>query len=275
MLVFAEEAEKDYCPPLYYEYLRVCRETGDFKRLNEAVLSEGIRDVWEFIKEIALQAKARIKDIVALFKNKTIFKYFSLSNFNLETFKQNLKKAYQAYIKITHALPNLIVKLVELGLKTDDPKVLASREKRAAVLKAINLWIKEHKAVLRISGIIFAGILILIWLQVGLTGDVQYDVDFSEFFLALSGKLTFIDFITNREQGLKWIILAVMGTVGLNFGPLALLGRIKPILDGKPAWLAFAAIKALADKVRARIGKGNDPSSVKNAEKELKNLAGA
>jgi len=274
MLVFVE-AEQDYNPRLYYEYLRVCRETGDFRRLNEAKLSEGIKDIWEFIKAIALQAKARVKDIVNLFKNKTIFKYFFLSNFNLETLKQNLKKAYQAYVKIAHALPNLVVKLVELGLKTDDPKVLASREKRAAVLKAINQWIKDHKTILRISGIIFAGILILIWLQVGLTGDVQYDVDFSEFFLALSGKLTFIDFITNREQGLKWIILAIMGTAGLNFGPLALLGKIKPILDGKAAWLAFAAIKALADKIKMKINKGNDPASVKNAEKELGNMVGA
>jgi len=275
MLVFHEGFAGEYSEPLYREFLNACRETDDFQKLRESHLSEGIKDIWEFIKEIGVQAKARVKDVVNLFKNKSIFRFFSLSNFNLETLKKNLKLAYQAYVKIAHALPNLAVKLVELGLKTDDPKILASREKRAAALKAVNAWIKEHKTILRISGIVFAGILVLIWLQVGLTGDLQYDVDFAEFFLAVQGKLTFVDFITNHEQGLKWIILAVLGTVGLNLGPLALLGKIKPVLDSKPAWLAFAAIKALADKVRMKIGKGNDKASVGDAERDLRNLAGA
>jgi hypothetical protein len=273
MLVFHEESDGRFNTALYHEYLAVCRETNDFQRVRESRLSEGIKDIWEFIKEIAVQAKARIKDIVNLFKNKAVFRFFSLSNFSLESLKKNLKLAYQAYVKIAHAIPDLAVKMVELGLKTDDPKVLASREKRAAALRAVNGWIKEHRTVLRVSGIIFAGILILIWFQVGLTGDVEYDVDFGEFFLAVQGKLTFVDFITNHEQGLKWIILAVMGTVGLNFGPLALIGKIRPFLDSKPAWLAFAVIKALADKVRMKIGKGNDPASMSNAEKELKAFA--
>jgi len=277
MLVFHEEEalNDDFNSKLYLEYLAVCRKTNDFSHVRESKLSEGIKDVWEFIKAIAVHAKARIKDIVNMFKNKSIFKFFSLSNFNLETLKKNLKKAYQAYVNIAHALPNLVMKLVELGLKTDDPKVLASREKRKVLLQAVNEWIKEHKTILRVSGIIFAGILVLVWLQVGLTGDVQYDVDFSEFFLALAGKLTFVDFIMNREQGLKWIILAVIGTVGLNFGPLALLGKIKPVLDGKAAWLGYAVIKALADKIKMRIGKGNDPASVKSAEQDLVGLARA
>jgi hypothetical protein len=269
MLVFQES---DSFNILYREYLRVCRETDDFRHLNESRLSEGIKDIWNFIKEIAAAAKARIKDIVNLFKNRAVFQYLSFSNFSIENLKKNLKLAYQAYVRIAHAIPDLAVKLVELGLKTDDPKIIADRAKRAAALKAVNIWIKEHKTILRISGIIFAGILILIWLQVGLTGDLNYDVDFAEFFLAVQGKLTFIDFITNHEQGLKWIILAVMGTVGLNFGPLAMIGKIKPFLDSKPAWLAFAAIKALADKIKMRIGKGNDSVSLAGAEKELKSL---
>jgi hypothetical protein len=272
MLVFYEEVNGTFNSTLYYEYLGACRATNDFQRMRESQLSEGIKDIWEFIKEIAIQAKARIKDLVNLFKNKAIFQFFSFSNFNLESLKKNLKLAYQAYVKIAHAIPDLAVKMVELGLKTDDPKVLANREKRAAALRAVNDWIKEHKTILRISGIVFAGILILIWFQVGLTGDLEYDVDFAEFFLAVQGKLTFIDFITNHQQGLKWIILAVMGTVGLNFGPLALLGKIKPFLDSKPAWLAFAVIKALADKIKMKIGKGNDASSIKNAEKELQSF---
>jgi hypothetical protein len=270
MLVFYES---NSFITLYPEYLRVCRETNDFQRLNESHLSEGVKDIWNFIKEIALTAKAKIKDIVNLFKNKAVFQYFSFSNFSIENLRKNLKLAYQAYVKIAHAIPDLAVKLVELGLKTDDPKILADRAKRAAALRAVNNWIKEHKAILRISGIIFAGILILIWFQVGLTGDLNYDVDFGEFFLAVQGKLTFVDFITDHEQGLKWIILAVMGTVGLNFGPLAMLGKIRPFLDSKPAWLAFAAIKALADKVKMKIGKGNDAVSLNNAERELKSFA--
>jgi hypothetical protein len=273
MLVFQEESAGVFNATLYHEYLSVCRETNDFQRVRESRLSEGIKDIWEFIKEIAVQAKARIKDLVNLFKNKSIFQFFSFSNFNLETLKKNLKLAYQAYVKIAHAIPDLAVKMVELGLKTNDPKVLANREKRAAALRAVNNWIKEHKTILRVSGIVFAGILILIWLQVGLTGDVEYDVDFTEFFLAIQGKLTFVDFITNHEQGLKWIILAVMGTVGLNFGPLALLGKIRPFLDSKPAWLAFAVVKALADKVKMRIGKGNNAASINSAEKDLRSFA--
>jgi hypothetical protein len=272
MLVFQEELHGTFNLTLYHEYLDVCRETNDFQRVRESRLSEGIKDSWDFIKEIAVQARARIKDIVNIFKNKSIFQFFSFSNFNLESLKKNLKMAYLAYVKIAHALPDLAVKMVELGLKTDDPNVLANREKRSAALRAVNNWVKDHKTVLRVSGIIFAGILILIWLQVGLTGDIEYDVDFTEFFMAVQGKLTFVDFITNHEQGLKWIILAVMGTVGLNFGPLALLGKIKPFLDSKPAWLAFAVIKAFADKIKMKIGKGNDASSIKSAEKELQSF---
>jgi hypothetical protein len=273
MIIFHEESYGIFNVALYNEYLSACRETHDFQKIQESQISEGIKDIWEFIKEIAVQAKARIKDIVNLFKNKSIFQFFSFSNFNLESLKKNLKLAYQAYVKIAHVIPDLAVKMVELGLKTDDPKILISREKRAVTLRAVNNWVKEHKTVLRISGIIFAGILILIWLQVGLTGDIEYDVDFAEFFMAVQGKLTFVDFITNHQQGLKWIILAVMGTVGLNFGPLALLGKIKPFLDSKPVWLAFAVIKALADKIRMKIGKGNDASSIESAKKELQSFA--
>jgi len=266
MLVFCEGSNYS-TDKLYREYLRVCRETNDFRRLNETVLSEGIKEVFQFIKQIASVAKTKLRDMIRLFKNSEVFRFFAEFKFSFEYLKKGFQMAYSAYRKIVNFLPDLATELAAAGInKLIDTK---NQAKIKAVMDKINDWIKKHKTVLMISGVIFACLLCVIWFQMANTGDVDYDFEFSDLIKAITGRLTPIDFFMNKE-GLKIIILWAIGAVGFS---VSYFKRSFDLIE-MGVQGAITLIRFFAEKLKFRLNKGKDSDKdIDQAEKDLKALA--
>jgi len=269
MLVFVEAAEQNYNPRLYYEYLRVCRETGDFQHFKEARLSEGIREVFQFIKELAAAAKTKLRDMVCLFKNSDVFRFFAEFQFSFDHLKKGFKMAYNAYKKIVNFLPDLATDLATIGInKAID---IEKREKIKAAMEKVNAWIKKHKTALIISGVVFACLLCVIWFQMANTGDIDYDFEFRDLIRAVTGKLTPIEFFMNRD-GLKIVILWAVGAAGFS---VSYFKRGFDLLElGVQG--AITLIRFFAERLKFRLSTGKDTSAdIGKAEKDLKNLVRA
>jgi len=248
---------------LFLEYEAFCRSTDYGRILREDKLSEGMKEVWVFIKETVKLLKTSVKDFMTFLKDKAVFKLFSEFKWDLDYFKKVLTQAYNAWSKIAHALPDLMTSLVQKGIDLALVKMGKDPETLRKIGAEVDAWLKRHKAILILSGIIFAGLLVLIWMNMSFTGDFVSDFDMSDIVAALTGKLTFAKFFTSPD-GIKALVLLLAGVVtggALSFpwfGPLGAAGLN----------LVIAAIHTIAQHTRKTFSRKN--SSDADIERELK-----
>jgi hypothetical protein len=255
MIIFKEDVDPDMI--LYKKYLSECVRTHDFTRFRETELDEGIKDVWNFIKEMASNFALKIGDLVRAFKNKDIFKFFASFQFNFKNIAEAFKQVYNLIKELTHLIPQGAAKgLLNLGKKTLPPEIQATIKN--AVLK-VDKFLKSKG---KFGQVIFACFLIWVWLQAGLTGDATYDFDASEPIDAIRGKLTFADFFlgdngdgTNRDGtpslALEYLGLIILGKLGY--------GGILPYAEfSNGIFLAVSLIQYFAKELRLKINKGNN-----------------
>jgi hypothetical protein len=254
MIIFKENIDPDML--LYKKYLSECVRTHDFTRFKESELDEGIKDVWNFIKDVASGFALKIGDLVRAFKNKDIFKFFASFNFNFKNIAEAFKQVYNLVKELTHLIPQGTAKgVLNLGRKLS-PEVQETIKN--AVLK-IDKFLKSKG---KFGQTIFACFLIWIWLQAGLTGDAAYDFDASEPLDAIRGRLTFAEFFlgdnrdgTNRDGSpslaLEYLGLIILGKLGY--------GGILPYAQfSNGVFLAVSLIQYFAKEFRIKLNKGNN-----------------
>lgn len=241
---------------LYREFLEACLVTDDGAKLDEAELSEGVREVFSFARQLAFSMGSKIQSVIKLLKDSEIFKFFASFKFDMAHLQKAMYLAMDSYKKIVHFLPDLATDLAEIGIhKISDTK---QGQKIQAATNKINDWVKSHKAILAVSGIVLALLLIVIWVNMSTTGDPDYDFSFSDVVDAVTGKLTLVDFFNSRE-GIKSLILLAVGLLGFN--PVRYFGNgINMVL---------AVVKTLAD------WKGITLLPGKDSQKEVDNALNA
>jgi hypothetical protein len=264
MIIFRETKDPDLI--LYRKYLRECIRTSDFTRFKESELDEGVKDVWNFIKEMATNFALKIGDIVRAFKSKDIFKFFASFQFNFKNIVEAFKQVYNLIKELTHLIPQGTAKgLLNLGKKTLPPDI------QAIVKNAVLKTDKFLKSKGKFGQAIFACFLIWVWLQAGLTGDVSYDFDISEPLDAIRGKLTFACFFlgdngdgTNKD-GNPSLALEYLGLITL--GKLGYGGVIPYAEFSNGVFLAVSLIQYLAKEIGLKIQKGrNSDDDIKKAQ---------
>ena len=255
MLRFAE-AEHDCDPRLYHEYLKVCRETCDFQRLNEARLSEGIRQVWDFIKEMAQKFSYRIRDLVQAFKNAEIFKFFSSFKFNFRNVAEAFRLVYKLAKDISGFLPQ---KTAALLLKAKNRLPAGVQDKIKNGILRIDRFLKSKG---RLGYVIFSCFMIWIYLEAGLTGNVSYDFDAGDVIDAMRGRLTFAEFFlgdggdfTNRDGSVS-LALEYLALIGL--GKIGYGGVLPYAQFSNGVFLAGSLLQYFAKEFGARITKGKN-----------------
>jgi hypothetical protein len=264
MIIFREELDSDTI--LYRKYLSECFRTKDFTRFREIELEEGIKDVWNFIKEMAANFALKAGDLVRAFKNKDIFKFFASFSFNFKNVAEAFKQVYNLIKELTHLIPQGTAKgLLKLGKKAIPADVQETIKN--AVLR-IDKFLKSKG---KFGQVIFACFLIWVWLQAGLTGDASYDFDASEPIDAIRGKLSFAEFFlgdngdgTNKDGSpslaLEYLGLIVLGKLGY--------GGILPYAEfSNGIFLAVSLIQYFAKEFRIKINKSrNSDSDLASAE---------
>jgi hypothetical protein len=255
------ESSRDPVNDLYNKYIYECVRTRDFTLFREAELDEGVKEVWNFIKELASSAALKIGDLVRALKNKKIFTFFAALGFNPKKVAEAFKGVYEFTKKIAHFIPGTIAEVLQKGYNAVPP------ERKQAIIdgiKALDKWVRGKG---KFGNILFACFLVWVWMQAGLTGNVAYDFDIAEPLDALRGKLSVSEFFlgdngdgTSRDGkpvlALEYLSLIVSGKLGI--------GGILPYAQFSNAvFLTASLIQYLAKEAGVRIAKG------KNSDKDM------
>lgn len=250
------EYDKDPVDVIYKKYIYECIRTRDFTIFKENELDEGVKEVWNFIKELAASAALKVGDLVRALKNKGIFTFFAAFGFNPKKVAEAFKGVYEFVKKIAHFIPGTAAKVMQKGYDAIRP------EQKKAIISGINSLDKWVRSKGKFGNILFACFLVWVWLQAGLTGDLLYNFDLSEPINALRGKLTAAEFFlgdngdgTNRNGdpvlALEYLGLVVSGRLGI--------GGILPYAQFSNAlFLTVSLLQYLAKEAGIRITKGRN-----------------
>ena len=187
----------------YYSALRII-ESG--YALNEGILdrlTSGVKSKLDFIKTFASYAQMKLEDIVVLFKDSRVFKFFNAIRFNLATLWKYVKTGLDAYTKIQRAIAEYIAKTKIVKWTTE-------------ALDGLDKFLQAHPVIGRIGGVAVAGMLLYIWLNMSFTGDFKYDFDFADILAAIGGKYSLAT-IFGGTEGTRMLLLFATGMIGLSF----------------------------------------------------------
>jgi hypothetical protein len=254
MIIFVENTDSDAI--LYGKYLAECVRTHDFTQFRESELDEGIKNIWNFIKELATSATLKIKDLVNAMKNKKIFTFFSAFDFNPKNIVKAFKSVYDFTKKIAHFIPGSIAKELLKGWKA------LPEETKQKVINGVKKADQFIKSMGKFGNIVFAAFLVWVYLEAGITGDVSYDFTADEPINALRGRLTVYEFFLGdngdgtNENGsvsyaLEYLGLIIAGKLGV--------GGILPYSQfSNGVFLSVSLIKYFAQELKIKLNKGSN-----------------
>jgi hypothetical protein len=168
-------------------------------RLDEFLssLTGNLKRYYNFIKDLADQAKVGAKDIVELLKKRGVFDFFSKIRFSITRLFDLVKTGFKAYRNLKSAIAEFLA----------DTKVVKWTNDK---IKMLDEFLAKHPIIKKLTGIAIGAILIYIWLNMSFTGDFDYDFDQSTLIGALLGKFTLMD-IFGGPGGVKLLTLFATG----------------------------------------------------------------
>src|SRR5208282_4573842 len=176
----------------YKELVEYCIKTDYGRYLYEGRLGDLLKSKLGFIKQIAIQMKGKLSDVLRVFLNKNIFLFFSKIGWEL-------KKLFELAKKFFESNAGKWVK---------------------AKTQIVEDWMNEHPWLKTVSKLLLVALLVFAFLYGGSSGNPIDDFDMSDFILAFTGAITLITFITT-ERGFQFLYFMALGALGLNF-PYAL-----------------------------------------------------
>lgn len=219
-------------------------DVTDFGNLKyEGKLSDTLYPILQFVKEFALKAGLKLAEMIKVFLDKYVFSFFSKFGWSFDKFINTMKSAYKTWQQITHFIPDLIASLAKQGI--DLVVDVKKKEKIKSIVKGIENWINAHPILKKISGILFACLLIVIWINMSSVGDPLYDFDLSDVVAAVLGHLTIFSFFSS-EDGIKTLVLLALGMIGFSL----------PMFSG-PINIIIAVVGQFAKSLRVRLSKGS------------------
>lgn len=237
--------------PHYEEFLEYCTTTHYGELLYEGKMSDALVGIVDFIKKLASEVKYKIKDLFKLFTDKKVFLFFS----NLKWDYDSFLKLVSAGSKVATTILNPLGALINIIFPDLGAKAIGKLSKTEFMKKMkessdkIGEWLKKHKSALVFSSVAFAGLYLIIWLTMNNTGDLAYDFDISDLVGAITGKFTFLDFITS-EDGIRQLILFFLAVGGV--GNSTIIAN----LVSSTTQLIVSLIRVLAEKLRMKVNKG-------------------
>jgi len=190
----------------YEEFYRFVEDndlTSDKVVLKEIVIPGKLKKIWGFITELKNMLKVKIADLIKLFLNKLVFKFFAKIKFSMKYLFGIVKKGFKAYKEVIKAIGEYVAN-TKVGKWTEDK------------LKDLDAFLAKHPKTKRIAGFAVAGILIYIWLNMTFTGNADYDFDMGDMLLALAGGFTLSTLFAGPD-GMALLMLFATGVIGLSF----------------------------------------------------------
>jgi len=195
-----------YADIQYDEFVRFVKEhklDHDASLINELIIPSKLKSIWTFIKDLKEKVSVKLVDLVKLFLDKVVFKFFAKIKFSMSYLFKLVKKGFKAYKDIIKAIGEYVAS-TKVGKWTEDK------------LKALDDFLAKHPRTKRIAGIVVAGLLIYIWLNMTFTGNADYDFDMTDMISALGGGFTLSTLFAGPE-GMALLMLFATGVMGLSF----------------------------------------------------------
>ena len=187
----------------FYRFVEANDLTSDKVVLKEIVIPGKLKKIWGFITELKNMLKVKIADLIKLFLNKLVFKFFAKIKFSMKYLFGIVKKGFKAYKEVIKAIGEYVAN-TKVGKWTEDK------------LKDLDAFLAKHPKTKRIAGFAVAGILIYIWLNMTFTGNADYDFDMGDMLLALAGGFTLSTLFAGPD-GMALLMLFATGVIGLSF----------------------------------------------------------
>lgn len=187
----------------YYAALSLI-ESGRY--LTEGILdrlSSGIKSKLDFIKSLAGYASMKLEDLVTLFKDTRVFRFFNAIKFNLNTLWKYIKAGFSAYTDLQKAIAEYVAQTKIVKWTTE-------------ALHGLDSFLQNHPKIRRIGGFAVAGLLIYIWLNMSFTGNADFDFDFSDVLRAIGGSYS-LGALFGGTDGTHLLMLFATGVIGLSF----------------------------------------------------------
>jgi len=166
-------------------------------------VSSNIKKKIDFIKELAEMTKNKLKDLLIMFKDTRVFKFFKVIGFNIKKLGLMIKKGIDAYNSIQDIIAK---KIYDMG------GVQYIRKN----LHELDEFFKSHPVIKKIGGIAVAGLLVYIWLNMSFTPDLEYSMDFKDIILALGGSFSVAELFASPSGISMLIYLATGALAGLS-----------------------------------------------------------
>jgi len=222
--------------------------------LNESFFEEGLfdfvrqggfaRDLVRVFRElrmglekIARDFKMNLGDLVQSFKQRDVFGI-------LKSFGFNFRLMFRAIGEFSKAMRGGLLEVFRLMHKQK-----AFQKIRSGAMKLDDLM-KKYPILAKVTGIVIAGILLYIWLNMTFIGDLDYDFNFDDIVNALKGTFSIADLFASPE-GL--MLITLFGT-GAAFGlSVPWLGKTAYNLVLALTYTAYARLKGSEKKVLMNI----------------------
>lgn len=190
----------------YDEFVRFVKEHKldcDTSLINELVIPSKLKSIWSFIKDLKEKVSVKLVDLVKLFLDKVVFKFFAKIKFSMSYLFKLVKKGFKAYKDIIKAIGEYVAS-TKVGKWTEEK------------LKALDDFLAKHPRTKKIAGVVVAGLLIYIWLNMTFTGNADYDFDMADMISALGGGFRLSTLFAGPE-GMALLMLFATGVMGLSF----------------------------------------------------------
>jgi hypothetical protein len=186
------------------EYIEFCNFIDEnIDNLDESVISNTLKNKIDFIKDISTTIGTNIKDLINVFKDRKVFKFFQKIGWSLKSLYNLVKKGFKLADQLASAISEYVA----------NTKVVKWTENE---LRKLDKWLSKHPKTRRIVGIGVAAILVYIWFNMTFTGAFDYDFDMSDMLAALAGSVVLSDLFTG-PNGIKLLMLFTTGMIGLSF----------------------------------------------------------
>jgi hypothetical protein len=203
MKTFAEWYEYENFDKLYEEFHSFYSLEIIEEGILDKVIPGKLKKASEFITKIKDTLNMDVKEIVAKLKDKQLFKFLAKFGFSIKKIFDFVKKGFDAYQKVIGAI-------AEYVSQTGAGKWTEAR------LKDLNEFLDKHPLIKKMSGVVIAGILAYIWLNMTFTGDAGYDFNMTDMIEAFKGNFDLSQLFAGPD-GLKLLMLFATGVMGISF----------------------------------------------------------
>ena len=223
------------------------RLTESTTKLNEGLIPSGLKDKFTFIKNISKQIGVQVSDLIKLFLNKGIFTLFAKMKWSILELWKMVKAGFDLYKSLFEAWAKFI---------RENKITKGIIQKTTDKIKLVNDFFDNHPNLKKVGGVLIAGLLVYIWLNVSFVGHYNIDFDISTIIDALFGKFDLVDLFLS-ENGIIMLTTFITGKLtGLTF----------PYPGSDLAKFAFAVIFTLAKKVKVKLEKQNIQEEIQTPE---------